>query len=86
MSTNRINMIDSIIFDWDTTGKEYENKFELLHLYTSINGNTSITRSYVTKEGVKLGGWVSIQRSTKNQSLRIKLICQTLFYSIGIQL
>jgi len=26
-------------------------------LYTSINGNTSIIRIYVTTEGVKLGMW-----------------------------
>ena len=42
--------------------------------YKSINGNTSVPRSYVTKKGVKLSIWVSIQRWNKNQSLKIKLI------------
>jgi len=66
-STNQINMLESISFDWNPTVNEWENNFDLLRLYKSINGNTNVPRSYNTKEGVKLGRWVVRQRSNKNQ-------------------
>jgi len=59
-------MLDSFLFVWDPTVNEWESKFELLRLYKSSNGNTSVPRSYVTKEGVKLGAWVTTQRACKS--------------------
>merc|ERR1740136_170245 len=58
----QILMLDSISFDWDPTVNEWKSKFELLRLYKSTNGNTSVPKGYTTKEGVKLGDWVSKQR------------------------
>jgi len=67
MPTNRIITLESISFDWDPMGDEWENKFELLCRYKSINGNTNARKSYTTKEGVKLGEWVRAQRSRKDR-------------------
>merc|ERR1740136_207151 len=63
----QILMLDSISFDWDPTVNEWKSKFELLRLYKSTNGNTSVPKGYTTKEGVKLGDWVSKQRCLHRQ-------------------
>ena len=44
-------MLDSISFYWDPIGNDREDKFELIIIYKSINGDTSVPRSYVTKNG-----------------------------------
>ena len=44
-----------------------ENKFELLRPYISINDNTSVQTRYATKDGVKPGKWVEIQRGPQNK-------------------
>merc|ERR1740124_1377577 len=66
--TTQILMLDSISFDWDPTVNEWKSKFELLRLYKSTNGNTSVPKGYTTKEGVKLGDWVSKQRCLHRQN------------------
>merc|ERR1740136_238030 len=68
MSAYRINMLDSISFDWDPIVTMWGHKFELLCQYNSNNGNTNVPRGYVTKEGVKLGDWVSKQRCLHRQN------------------
>ena len=55
MATTWISTLDSISFDWDTTLNEWESTSMQLGLYKLTNGNISVPRSYVTKEGVKLG-------------------------------
>ena len=45
-------MLVSILFYWKSIAIEWENYFELLRLYRSINGNNSVPRSHATKEGV----------------------------------
>jgi len=67
MITTRVSMLDSILFDWDPITNEWKNKFEQLRLYKSINGHTNVPKSYVTKEGVRLGDWVLAQRAKKNR-------------------
>jgi len=37
-------------------------KFKILHQYKSMSDNTNIPRSYVTREGEKLGDSISNQR------------------------
>jgi len=66
MPITQINMLNSISFDWEITVNEWENKFELLRHYESINGNTNVPKSYVTNEGARLGDWVINQRTKKN--------------------
>ena len=67
MPTYQTSMLDYILFDWDPIANEWENRCELLRLYKSIYGNTNVPTSYVTKDGVKLGAWVSSQRTLKNR-------------------
>merc|ERR1740136_236752 len=67
MSAYRINMLDSISFDWDPIVTMWGHKFELLCQYNSNNGNTNVPRSYVTKERVRLGEWVASQRLNKHR-------------------
>jgi len=55
MATTRISTLDSISFDQDVTVNEWDSECMQLRLCKSLNGNTSIPRSYVTKEGVQLG-------------------------------
>ena len=50
---NRINILDSISFDWDPSMGGWKNKFELIRLYKSSNGNTNVLKRYVTKEKKK---------------------------------
>ena len=82
LSMNRMNMLDSVTFDWNSTGKEYEKNLSYcVYIYQSIVISAfQEAMLQKTKEGAKLGIWVSIQRWAKNQSLWIKFICQTLFY------
>ena len=54
MYTTQISTSDSISFDWGATVNEWESKFELLRLYKSMNGNTSVPKRHVTKEGLLL--------------------------------
>ena len=81
MPTTRISMLDSISFEWDPIVNEWESKFKLLRLYKSSNGNTRVPRSYVTKDGVKLGIWVNTQRSRQYlmPMTRISLLNSILF-------
>ena len=44
------NILNSILFDWSQFGNAWENNFELLHQYTSINGNANILNIYSTRE------------------------------------
>ena len=52
-STNQIDMLDSILFDWNPILKKWENGFQLLCLYKSVNGNNIVPRSHVIKEEVR---------------------------------
>jgi len=74
MSAYRVNMLDSISFNWDLSVTAWEHKFELLCQYKSNNGNTNVPRSYATKEGVRLGEWVSSQRLNKHRKTTTKFI------------
>ena len=51
---NQMNMADSILFSQNPTLKEQKKNSELLFLHKSINGNTSVPRIHITKDGMKL--------------------------------
>lgn len=42
---------------------EWETGFNCLRRYVKINGNTKVPFDYVTQNGFKLGGWVSLQKT-----------------------
>ena len=44
----------------------WEGKLELLCLYKSSNGNTSVPSSYSSKDGVSLGKWADIPQLSKS--------------------
>ena len=75
-------MLDSILFDWNPIANKWENDFELMYLYKSVNGHNSVPRSNVTKEGVKLGAWVNMQRTNQDCMFinRISMLDSISFY------
>ena len=68
LSNDKINRLNSIGFIWNTFEYEWENNFNLLKEYKERYGDCNVPQNFIYKE-VKLGDWVSRQRSFFNKSV-----------------
>ena len=72
MRQDRIEILESIDFDWLGRGKActnddlWEETFQDLVQYKMKNGDTLVPQNYITEEGRALGKWVSKQRENYN--------------------
>ena len=63
ISQYRIEKLESVEgWTWDVLKTRWENWFSLLEEYVEGHGNAIVPRKYETREGKRLGEWVSTQR------------------------
>jgi hypothetical protein len=67
LSTERIQRLEAIGFVWDILEAAWEEGYQHLVAYKAEYGDCNVPDSYSTKDGFKLGGWVSNQRSRYNK-------------------
>ncbi len=58
---------------WNTKETQWNDKLNLLKEYAEREGHTSVPRSFVTEDGVRLGDWVQKQRGERRRSLSVQL-------------
>ena len=66
LSTDRYKRLTALNFVWDTLAAQWEEGFAHLTAYVEAEGHTRVPYSYRTAEGYRLGQWVSIQRTRKD--------------------
>ena len=73
LSTNKINLLENIGFDFNPVENDWVSKFRELKSFKKLNGHTN-----VPQRGTPLGTWVSSQRKRKKSGLmsskKIKLL------------
>ena len=62
MTQERIDQLNSVGFDWGTTGIGWEGHFQKLVQFQAEHGHCGVPQNY-SIDNVKLGKWVSHQRS-----------------------
>ncbi|KAJ1457229.1 helicase associated domain-containing protein, partial [Pelagophyceae sp. CCMP2097] len=65
LSAERAAKLDSLGFVWDSLDAAWNEGFEQLKLYQAGRGDCHVPRSFQTKDGHKLGLWVTVQRQRK---------------------
>ncbi|OAI00630.1 hypothetical protein A1353_19530 [Methylomonas methanica] len=70
LSQDRIVRLEALTeWSWSLLEEQWEDAFEHLKYYVKITGNSRVPQNYVSPEGFKLGGWVSVQRLRKSKNL-----------------
>ena len=59
LTQDKIDMLDSIKFEWDPFADEWERNYQILRDFHSIYGNCHVPRNFKNK---KLALWVNVQR------------------------
>ena len=67
LSQEQKSRLDSLGFDWEPNRTYWEEGFSHLEMYVQQGGNVRVPIIYISKDGYKLGNWVSNQRSNKNK-------------------
>ena len=52
--------------DWDLYVDQWNEGFEQLKQYVKQNGSARVPQDFKTKDGFRLGGWISHQRNNKD--------------------
>lgn len=52
---------------WDPYALDWERNFALLKKFVRREGNPRVPQAFVTADGTKLGGWVSVQRVARSR-------------------
>jgi hypothetical protein len=63
LTAPRIKKLESLkTWLWNTKEGQWENIYTALKEYSEERGNCLVSQKYITKDGYKLGYWVSDQR------------------------
>jgi superfamily II DNA or RNA helicase len=63
LTAPRIKKLESLkSWLWNTKDGQWENSYKALKEYSEERGNCLVSQKYITKDGFKLGQWVSDQR------------------------
>ena len=65
LTHKQISKLNSVGFDWDYFKTQWEECFLYLKNFVLEEGHVIVPRSYKTKDGYRLGVWVSHQRRNK---------------------
>jgi superfamily II DNA or RNA helicase len=67
LSPTQLERLDSIGFAWNLTEHRWEDGFQRLQQYKSEHGDLLVPAKYCTPDGYKLGQFVNVQRTYKNE-------------------
>ena len=84
LDANRIRELDAVGFSWAPENSQWERNFLLLAAYSSENGHARIPKHYVTACEVRLGLWLSNQKSPKSRA-RMPLSRRERLAAIGVE-
>lgn len=65
LSDERVEMLEAIGMQWSLVDYAWERNYALAAEYYAVNGNLNVPRTYVTKDGIRLGAWLGNQREEK---------------------
>ena len=63
LTDEQIEKLESIKMIWDIYENEWNKMYDLAKEYYEKNNHLNIPRRYITEDGVKLGSWISSQRT-----------------------
>jgi hypothetical protein len=66
LTSDKVKLLDTICFSWNPFTKKWEDAYKLLIKYFNRERHTRVPVIHI-EEGVKLGRWVSTQRSEKGK-------------------
>ena len=67
LSTERRKLLESLKgWSWDPFTDQWDEGLEQLKQYVKTNGSARVPHHFKTKDGFRLGGWVSTQRTNKD--------------------
>ena len=70
LSSAQIDILESLPgWSWDVLTDQWDENFEQLQIYFQHHGHVKVPANLITKDGVKLGKWVSRQRQFKMENL-----------------
>jgi superfamily II DNA or RNA helicase len=68
LSAERRDRLDAVPgWVWSLEEERWEKGFRHLQEYVDVYGNSRVTQTYTTGDGVRLGAWVNVQRTRYNQ-------------------
>jgi Helicase associated domain len=68
LPVDRKNKLEKLLnWSWDPINEAWELGFANLKIYIADQGHSDVPQKYITEEGFKLGQWVTIQRSKREQ-------------------
>jgi superfamily II DNA or RNA helicase len=65
LSAERKARLEALGFVWNPQEQQWEEGYEALKIYQSTHGHCLVPARYKTEMGYKLGGWVGLQRGSK---------------------
>ena len=67
LSTEHKDLLELLLgWTWDRFAEQWEMGFRYLTEFVAREGHCQVPRNYLTTDGYRLGGWVSRQRTAKN--------------------
>ena len=72
LTPDQLNRLNSLGFSWDPIADQWEQNFTALQKFRKREGHCRVVGGHEV-DGLKLGGWVSIQRATKDSLTPNKL-------------
>ena len=63
LNSNKIELLEKLGIDWSPIETQWKKIYNLAEEYYNEKGNLLIPDKYTTSEGIKLGRWISTQRS-----------------------
>jgi len=67
LTPERKARIDALGFIWDPLEAQWEEAFERLQAFASVNGHCRVPAKYVTADGFRLGAWIDKQKQRQKQ-------------------
>jgi len=81
LSDERRKLLESCKgWSWDLLTDQWNENFEQLQAFARKTGSTKVGRHFTTKDGLKLGAWITQQRKQKP---RLSVECRTLLDSLN---
>jgi len=67
LSLERISLLEKLHrWTWNKIEDQWNDGFERLQKYVKANGKANPPQDYKTKDGFRLGGWITVQRQNKD--------------------